>query len=72
MFKIEKATAFENKIADRISWPFRDMSVGDVVRIDDKKLQPKAQVMCHVYGRLDGMKFKTKTIDGQLNIWRIS
>jgi hypothetical protein len=72
MFKIEKAADGEIDAYERISWPFKEMSVGDVVRIDDASLQYKAQVACHVQGKKVNMKFKTKTLNGILNIWRVA
>jgi hypothetical protein len=72
MFKIEKAAPEEVGAFERVSWPFKDMSVGDVVRIEDPAFQSKAQVACHVHGRQSGMKFKTKTIGGVLSIYRTS
>ncbi len=70
MFKIEKAAPDEINVSERVSWPFKDMVVGDVVRVDDPALQSRAQVACHVYGRQSGMKFKTKTLSGVLSIYR--
>ena len=71
MFKIEKASPEEFNARKRVSWPFKDMSVGDVVRIDDPELASKAQIVCHAHGKHAGMKFKTKTTYGVLNIYRV-
>ena len=74
MFKIERGASVSAPPKRRasIKWPWRDMQVGDLVKIDDPKLRPRAQVCCHVYGRGAGMKFRTETIDGVLHVWRVS
>lgn len=55
----------------RVSWPFKDMLVGDVLNIYGD-ITDRASVMCHVYGKSSGMKFKTrKQKDGTLSVQRI-
>jgi hypothetical protein len=73
MFKIQKAESVTRKLSDkphRISWPWKDMGVGDMVEIADPAIASKAQIRCHVYGKLNGLKFSTQTIDGVLHVWR--
>ena len=74
MFEIQKSDDATIRVADaqkRVSWPWKQMSVGDMVRVDDKALIPRAQAYCHVYGRQAGVKFSTQTIHGVLHIWRV-
>jgi hypothetical protein len=73
MFEIQKSESVTQKPGDktsRISWPWKDMGVGDMVKISDQTIAPKAQVRCHIHGRQHGWKFSTQTIDGVLHIWR--
>jgi hypothetical protein len=73
MFEIQKAesvTLKPNEKSDRISWPWKDMGVGDMVKISDPAIASRAQIRCHVYGRSFGRKFATQTIDGVLHVWR--
>ena len=73
MFEIHKAEDVKTKPGDkpdRISWPWKDMDVGDMVKIEAKTLELKAQVTCHIHGRQSGKKFATQTIGGVLHVWR--
>jgi len=75
VFNIEKGQMPPEQAREKgkaIKWPWKDMEVGDLVRIDDKSIMQKAQVYCHAYGRPIGYKFKTQTIDGVLHVWRIA
>lgn len=55
----------------RISWPWKDMDVGDQVVIPSS-MAGRGQVSAHVYGRGQGKSFKTKTgDDGDLVVERI-
>lgn len=54
----------------RVKWPWRNMEIGDLVKVSDKDLAAKAQSRAHVYGMPYGKKFATKTIDGVLHVWR--
>lgn len=55
----------------RLKWPWTLMEVGDCAIIDDPEIIKKAQLSCHVYGRQRGWKFKTKTKEDGLYVWRI-
>ncbi len=55
----------------RISWPWKDMGVGDAVVIPDS-LKGKAQTSVHVYGRTCGKKFTTKSERNGLLVERIA
>ena len=75
MFNIEKAgsgTQPIHKAKERVSWPWKNMDVGDLVRIGEPELMAKAQVSCHLYARAACMKFTTRQIDGVLHVWRVS
>ena len=55
----------------RVSWPWKDMEVGDrvVIPLD---FAGRAQTSCHVYGRGTDKKFKTKMQeDASLMVERI-
>ena len=56
----------------RVSWPFKDMQVGDRVSIEPK-LVKKAQTAVHVYAARVGKRFTTQTSakDGSLLVLRI-
>jgi hypothetical protein len=55
----------------RISWPWKDMDVGDQVNIP-LELAGRAQTACHVYGRGVDKKFKSKRLDdASLQVERI-
>lgn len=53
-------------------WPFKIMSVGQVVEIDSS-MANRGQSYAHQYGRKYGMKFKTKRrkSDGALFVKRV-
>jgi len=71
MFNIEKSVPMEKK-AERISWPWKDMDIGDSVLIENQNLISKAQVSCHVYARQTGKKFSTQTTEVGLRVWRVA
>ena len=63
-------TTVKNEKPKRVSWPFRDMEVGEVVGID-KAHAGKGQTYVHVYARQSGKKFTTYTqSDGVLVVER--
>lgn len=47
--------------SNRNTWPFKDMAINQVIQFN-KELSLKAQTACHSYGKMYGMKFKTRTI----------
>ena len=72
MFKIEKGVSLDECYDGgvRISWPWKDMEVGDSV-LFGPELAYKAQTRCHVHGKQSGMKFQTRKVDGGIRVWRI-
>ena len=56
----------------RVSWPFKDMQIGDRVSIEPKMVK-KAQTAVHVYAARVGKRFTTQTSakDGSLLVLRI-
>ncbi len=50
---------FDSIDSKRLSWPFKDMAVGDVVVFSDERKSMAAST-AHGYGRSCGMKFKTR------------
>ena len=71
MFKIESAAETVMPPKQDNVWPWKNMKVGDLVRIHEKELARKAPVSAHNYSKQkSNMKFVTKTIDGVLHVWR--
>lgn len=70
-FEIQKAGSYDETGSDnRVSWPWRNMGVGDRVEIP-AELASRAQTGCHVYGYAQHKKFKTrKQKDGSLMVTR--
>lgn len=77
MFNIEREPTIKpprpkhREGAVRIVWPWKDMNVGDLVRINDPEIIHRARMNCHNYGHANGLKFTAKTIDGVLHVWRV-
>lgn len=69
-FNIVRAENSEPKQPKRISWPWKDMNVGDYVMIPSE-VKGRAQVGVHVYGRTCGKVFTTKSEGDQLKVTRI-
>lgn len=69
--KIEKNIPLSSS-KDRISWPWKDMDIGDSVLFEDDAIASKAQTNCHVYGHQSGKKFASRKVDGGVRIWRIA
>jgi hypothetical protein len=63
----------DNKNLHRDEWPFKDMSVGQVISFDGD-LGVKAQKRVHAYGVMYSMKFKTRKdkTSGRMFIKRIA
>lgn len=59
------------KPKERIRWPWKDMKIGDMVRIKDKEIAKKAVSRAHGYGIHRGLEFRSQTINGVLHIWRL-
>lgn len=53
----------------RYKWPFSSMSIGDAVVICGE-LGLRAQAAAHVYARVSGMSFVTKTVENKTLIVR--
>ncbi len=51
------------------AYPFQDMEVGDSVLFSMRGA--RAVGAAHNYGWKTGKKFKSRTIDGQVRIWRV-
>lgn len=72
--KFEIIRAKESEVPDRserISWPWKDMGVGDSVVIPGS-FKGKAQTSAHVYGRTCGKKFSTKSVRNGLLVERLA
>lgn len=55
-----------------ISWPWKDMKVGDSIVIGDYDLMLLARNSAHVYGSRVKKRFTTKKIGSELVIWRVA
>ena len=66
----KESDIFDALYHETTEWPFKSMSVGQVLSFTDKR----AQVYCHVYGKTAGFRFRTRTDrrTGILYIKRIS
>lgn len=75
MFTIHEESPVELDKPDRISWPFKDMEIGNTLEIgkDEKEIFIKARVAAHAYSASNDKKFSTKIgSNGSLYIKRIS
>ena len=73
--------ALEQKLGSKVwgsgcaSWPCWQMEVGDLWIVPHGEEYARAQQGIHSHARnaLRGAKkFKTRTIDGRLNVWRVA
>ena len=69
MFEIEKGIPVS---VARMSWPFKDMEVGDSVLFEDPLIAKKAQTHCHVHGAQSGRKFATRKEGNGIRVWRVA
>lgn len=69
---IEKTEPIEPILTQggRYKWPFSSMSIGDAVVICGG-LGLRAQAAAHVYARVSGMSFVTKTVENKTLIVRV-
>lgn len=67
-----RGTSSGDSSADRVKWPFKDMEIGDVVRIPST-LAKRAQTAVHVYAARVGKRFSSTTdrADGSLRVLRM-
>ena len=56
----------------RIDWPFKEMLVGQTVRLTDPIMVSKGQQYAHTFGGEKNRKFKTRKKDGALYVMRVS
>ena len=70
MFKISETN---KEPVIRISWPFKNMEIGQKIEIDDRQWWSKAVTTAHITGRQKNMKFITRWIKEESKgiIWRI-
>lgn len=52
-------------------WPFSDMNVGDAVKIPDE-LKSQARNYASSYSQRSGKKFVTRTVAGEMMVYRVS
>lgn len=69
---IKKNVKVPDKVTGNEVW--KSMKIGDCAIFEEHKdnmaMRDKLQVYAHVYGRSVQRKFKTRTIDGILHVWR--
>jgi hypothetical protein len=53
-----------------IDWPFKEMLVGQTVKLTDPKMVKKGQVYAHSFGHRKNRKFKTKRVGDFLFVKR--
>jgi hypothetical protein len=70
MFNIEKNV--KNNSIERMSWPWKDMDIGDSVLFEEKSLARRAQNNCHVYARNSGKKYMTRKEGDGIRVWRVA
>ena len=58
--------------ASFLKFPFDQMQVGSSFSVQDEADKKRAVPAAHAYGRIHNMKFKTKTTDKILTIWRVA
>jgi hypothetical protein len=70
---VRSADAPAPKIKPRVSWPWKDMGIGDQIKLPLELLEglPDAQASAHVYFRQSGGKCTTRKLDdGSLMVLR--
>ena len=72
MWDIKKASEHDYAPPEGFTWPWCKMAPGDLTTVSDKTLVRRAQNSCHNYGNKKGWKFRTKTVNDVLFVWRIS
>lgn len=55
-----------------LKFPFDQMQVGSSFSVYDEADKKRVVPAAHAYGRAHKMKFKTKTDDKVLTVWRIA
>jgi hypothetical protein len=53
-------------------WPWKQMEVGDLVEIEDMTPKSILRGMIRKHSQRTWQRFKTKTINGNLHVWRIA
>ena len=56
---------------NRTDWPFKNMKVGEVVKIKNPELVNRGQTYVHIFGKQSNQKFKTRKVGGELFVQRL-
>jgi hypothetical protein len=76
MYTLFKADGSEPvRYGSRPDWPWKEMEVGDRIVLDVGDMgrpNAKTTVTVHAYASKANKRFKTKTINNQLNVWRVA
>ena len=72
MFKIESNIPLDIMAGARPKYPWRNMKVGDSVFFDGQNSQGNASVAAKMFGRMNGVKFASRSVDGGVRVWRIA
>lgn len=71
MFKIDKNVSIPKNVY-KSEYPFLQMEVGDSFFVSENdKAFSKLRQSAHYFGKINNVKFKTKTVDGGKRCWRI-
>jgi len=55
-----------------IDWPFKEMLVGQTVKLSDPRMVERGQKYAHSYGRAKNRQFKTRKMGDFLFVKRVS
>lgn len=79
MYVVERNVPFTDKNASQwahgnTKYPFYRMRVGEsfFAATEDIATVPRVRSAACMYGRMNGMKFRTRTVDGGIRVWRIA
>lgn len=77
LYEIEKDVPLSAKLYAENSgdatrkYPFPDMEVGDSIFAPEDKAR-KVRYAAYAYGKVHGLKFLCRTVDGGVRVWRIA
>ena len=70
-YKIEKNISIAEALTSRNKYPFPKMKVGDSFFVEDIMDKHVVRAAAYSYGKYHGKKFRTRTVDGGVRVWRI-
>ena len=75
MYVVERNVPISEKMVHgNTKYPFYRMEVGDsfLARVEDTGTIPRVRAAACMYGQMHRMKFRTRTVDGGIRVWRIA